>query len=113
MHLVVEFCEFGGGACLAWRDLLRFAEVLQVAVVCPDVEFRAVAKEVSPVLKTCHHRAQLLVVDLVVAFGVVERLAEEAEGSRFAVDDLVEDATDCVVGGVGLETETRAWYWKK
>lgn len=71
---------------VAWSQLLRCTEGLQVLVVCHDLEGVSTAlKFWAPLLEGFDHREELFVVDVVVAFlsGVLGR--EVGDGVQVAV----------------------------
>lgn len=106
MEREVVVLEFRIPSGLATVQLLRFAEVGQVLVVRPDLDGGLRSEQIlSPFLQADDHGHELLVVDLVVPFGLVQGLGEVSEGVPLLVLELRQDGAEGEVGGIALDSE--------
>ena len=101
----VETREVFLPTCLTAAKLLRVFEVREVLVICQDSERMGSAFEiVMPFLEGADDGEKLTVINIVVAFGIVERMRHK--GDRVPVTICILLAKDCAgreFRGVGFE----------
>ena len=105
LELQVESRQIGSPSRLSAIQLLRLAEVLKIAVIRQDLDlvFGALQK-VSPFLESSDDRKHLFIVDLVVPFGIIQRLGEEPHWMILAIfPQLRQNGTGRKVRGISLQ----------
>ncbi len=78
---IIEFFDFDGPSGLLWSNGADCLEVLEMSVVCSDLDLvSGVSEVVSPVCKGCHNGEEFLFVDRTVSLDWGEVFGQEAMG---------------------------------
>ena len=71
----VVFCQFCYPMCLPMVQLLRFSEILEILMICPDFEILSHSHQVvSPFVERKHDHEQFFVINFIISFSNCEGL---------------------------------------